>query len=577
MMPQYLARFIDRRLIHKCIFLMLCSLQLTISIIAQNKVNPLQFQIHKQVANVTLTLHATNRQDRPVADLKASDFIILENGRPQKLVQFQPAWWHSSKLAAARGFSPVPTAGMAMPFRASYVAFVVDERHLSMYGRENVIRTLGLLSQHLHGRRRWAIFALRHQVHIVQFFTADAQRFRRAASRIGRDPLSRTGHQNWDELLRELNDCHRLDQETSGLMTNDATGSSTVRGLSGGGGENTVGQCGVGSTDIYTEREVIAIQQDLNNLDGLMLFLGGLPGNKQLLYFGNGFSLNPGHMAAEAFSLYGLGNNDMLAGRLDRRPDLNGLASEAVRARVILDMINANGLEAPYPGGIKPGRPRLSIMAAQKLGGNNFMPMLAEEFAEARHVGMMSVAGATGGRAFWQNNDLAAEVWRAIGNRVGTYLAAYTPSNPEMDGKFRRIKVRVLRQGVHIRTRRGYYAIAPRSLPIQAAPAGLQKIQGHWYTPLMLRIRNRDLRWQRFKKLRLDQLIMMVEISLAGKQALIYHRLWLVTLHPGPHGWTEFGTALKLLSGNYVCGLRIVEPTTGRNQTLRLHIKMQYK
>ncbi len=97
--------------------------------------------------------------------------------------------------------------------------------------------------------------------------------------------------------------------------------------------------------------------------------------------------------------------------RLNQRPDLRPLESAAVRYRVTLDMIDARGLQAPYPGGIAPGRPRPGMAS----------PVLMSELNQTRDLGMLAIAGATGGRAFWQSNDLGSELRRASGTAAFTF------------------------------------------------------------------------------------------------------------------------------------------------------------
>ncbi|MEW6125571.1 MAG: VWA domain-containing protein [Acidobacteriota bacterium] len=67
----------------------------------------------------------------------------------------------------------------------------------------------------------------------------------------------------------------------------------------------------------------------------------------------------------------------------------------------------------------------------------------------------------TGGRAYFpQGADDLMEDFRQIENEMRSqYLVAYTPSNPNRDGSFRRIEVRVNnRDDVRLVHRRGYYA-----------------------------------------------------------------------------------------------------------------------
>jgi len=72
------------------------------------------------------------------------------------------------------------------------------------------------------------------------------------------------------------------------------------------------------------------------------------------------------------------------------------------------------------------------------------------------------VAEETGGRHFPVDNlgDLPG-ICKLIGRQLrNQYVLGFTPSNPERDGKFRRVQVKVDEQGVRVHARPGYYSPA---------------------------------------------------------------------------------------------------------------------
>jgi VWFA-related protein len=77
---------------------------------------------------------------------------------------------------------------------------------------------------------------------------------------------------------------------------------------------------------------------------------------------------------------------------------------------------------------------------------------------------LRTLADATDGLAVVNNNDLDRGVRRIIDDLTSYYLLGYYSSNPKLDGKFRSIKVRVKRQGVDVRSRRGYKAATEKEL-----------------------------------------------------------------------------------------------------------------
>ena len=72
---------------------------------------------------------------------------------------------------------------------------------------------------------------------------------------------------------------------------------------------------------------------------------------------------------------------------------------------------------------------------------------------------MNEIADRTGGRAFYNTNDIAGSVREAIDDSRVTYVLGYYPDHGEWNGKFREIKIKVNRPGVEVRYRRGYFAV----------------------------------------------------------------------------------------------------------------------
>jgi hypothetical protein len=71
---------------------------------------------------------------------------------------------------------------------------------------------------------------------------------------------------------------------------------------------------------------------------------------------------------------------------------------------------------------------------------------------------MQIFAERTGGRAFYNSNDLQGALRQASDDGQASYLLGYYPSHNAWNGKFREIKVKVTRPNVQLRYRRGYFA-----------------------------------------------------------------------------------------------------------------------
>jgi Ca-activated chloride channel family protein len=76
-------------------------------------------------------------------------------------------------------------------------------------------------------------------------------------------------------------------------------------------------------------------------------------------------------------------------------------------------------------------------------------------------------ADQSGGRVFYPYKvDDLAQSFVDIGTELRSqYFIAYSPSNPQSTGKYRKIDVQTDRKGLNVRTRKGYYATSPTVPP----------------------------------------------------------------------------------------------------------------
>ncbi len=115
--------------------------------------------------------------------------------------------------------------------------------------------------------------------------------------------------------------------------------------------------------------------------------------------------------------------------------------------------IDTRGLQAVVPGGD----------ARQASGRGNAMFSgrgVAQQYdtLAGSQDTLTSLAADTGGRAFTDTNDFGEAFARVQSDMSAYYLLAYSSTNPARDGRYRRIQVRVKRDGFKVEARSGYYA-----------------------------------------------------------------------------------------------------------------------
>ncbi len=129
--------------------------------------------------------------------------------------------------------------------------------------------------------------------------------------------------------------------------------------------------------------------------------------------------------------------------QMDNETYFRTLVDDANRANVSFYPIDPRGLPV-FDAPLGPGPP----------------PTLHEDQAnlKARHEAMHNLAAATDGLAVIGGNDLNAGLKRISDDLTSYYLLGYYSTNARLDGRFRKIAVRVKRPGVSVRARRGYRA-----------------------------------------------------------------------------------------------------------------------
>ena len=153
---------------------------------------------------------------------------------------------------------------------------------------------------------------------------------------------------------------------------------------------------------------------------------------------------------------------------IDDRRDLYALFDLANRNNVSFYPINPMGLEAsnrpidqPERLVARPDGTLLDPQSVQTKGEQDATaprPATPASLVEARSENLRELAASTDGIAVVDTNDLDRGMTRIAADLSSYYLLGYASTNAKLDGKFRKITVRVKRAGVDVRARRGYRA-----------------------------------------------------------------------------------------------------------------------
>jgi VWFA-related protein len=181
-----------------------------------------------------------------------------------------------------------------------------------------------------------------------------------------------------------------------------------------------------------SEFNVFNTDRQLSALQTAAKMLGQLNEKKSLIYFASGLRLNG----------------------VDNQAQLHATVDAAIKAGVSFWPVDARGLVAEAPLGDatqgSPGNSGVYTGAAALANTTNFQQSQDTLYA---------LAGDTGGKALFDNNDLTRGIVQAQQAISDYYILGYYTSNTAQNGRFRRVKVSLTNDsGANLTYRQGYYA-----------------------------------------------------------------------------------------------------------------------
>ena len=384
---------------------------------------------------VRLEVVVTEKRGHARAGLTREDFAVLEDGKPQPIVQFQ-AFARPQPAPPARPAPPAATepagteedeAEDLLPAR--YVVLAIDDVHMEFESLSRVRKALTrFLDEDLRPEDQVALVTTSGASALSQEFTSDRAVLQQTLSRLSAQghPPQRTDIPYISEYQAELienEDPMALDaaaQEVlqAGLVLDLTSAEEIARRKARG----------VLTEAVYDSRLT------LETLESLCRGLSGLTGRKALFLVSDGFLTSLSARGGTTF-------------------DLRRIADAGTRAGVVVYALDTRGLVAAPPGA---GAASLRRPGPATFGA---VEAIQRRSLEATRDAMNALAADTGGFLVENSNNLRAGLREMLKDTETYYVLAYEPTNTKRDGGFRRIEVRLPGvPGARVRTRSGYFA-----------------------------------------------------------------------------------------------------------------------
>jgi VWFA-related protein len=366
------------------------------------------FNVRSQL--VVETVVVKDKQGKFIEGLAAKDFAVTEDGVPQTitLCEHQDLTTHSELLPVASGSEELKlykhlTRTQISPETPQSERYR-DHRLLALYFDMSAMRPADQLRA----------LSAAEQFLRAQMTTADLV------------SILRYQGGSVDVLQDFTADRNKLISILQTLIVGEGQGSlETIDDASSADTGAAFGQDDSEFNVFNTDRQLSALQTAAK-------MLGQLNEKKSLIYFAAGLRLNG----------------------IDNQAQLRATVDAAIKAGISLWPVDARGLVAEAPLGDatqgSPGNSGMYTGAASLASTNSF---------QRSQDTLYALAGDTGGKALFDNNDLARGIVQAQQAISDYYSIGYYSSNAAQNGRFRRVKVSLANDAsASLTYRQGYYA-----------------------------------------------------------------------------------------------------------------------
>jgi VWFA-related protein len=377
---------------------------------------------------IELRAVVTDKRGEAISNLRKEDFELTENGKPQEIGFFSvvkiPGRGESevrrsdtSPPTAPPGVPPSVARAAEAPART--IVLFVDTLHLSASSLLWVKQSLRkFIDERLTDQDLAAIVTSAGSLGVVEQFTRDRQILRLAVDRLSARAFARNSlfspylAAQVDRGDRDALQVALLIYAAEEHMLVDPTLLPLVRAR---------------ARQILTEATYTR-RASLITLREVVQRMSDLPGQRLVVTVSDGFTLLD------------------LGGSRDTG-DLQSVTSLATRSGVVIYSIDAKGLQPPplfdASLGAIPNDPRIS----------SYVSAGEHELED----GLNALAKDTGGEAFFNTNDTAGAMGRALDDNRVYYALAYYPAGEESEKKFRKIAIKIKDHPDYVvRAQRGY-------------------------------------------------------------------------------------------------------------------------
>ncbi|HYB76656.1 MAG TPA: VWA domain-containing protein, partial [Candidatus Bathyarchaeia archaeon] len=382
---------------NKLLVLVLGFVLLSLSLPAQQQTD---YVFHAESDLVLVNVTVRDKNGDFVRGLKPSDFTILEDNKPQRVVSFDIENVDAVAMQDVAQTKPLPSP--LSPSPAANAPVTAADSASQFKDRRLIVLFFDLSAMEPDEIDR-AVTSAEHYVD-AQMAPADMV----AIVSLGSSLLVNQDFTSDHDLLKKQI---------------QAFGSGAGQGYEEGTTGTTEGTPDTGQafTADDTEYNIFNTDRRLEALRSVAEKVSHLQQKKSLIYFSSGMDRTG----------------------IENQSELRAATNAAVRANMAIYTMDLRGLQALVAGGEAQNA---SLRGTSAYSGQSMISSLNSNFTTQETL--VTLASDTGGRAFLDSNDFS-QVFKGVQQDTSTYyLLGYHSSNPARDGRYRRITVKVNSPGV---------------------------------------------------------------------------------------------------------------------------------
>jgi VWFA-related protein len=410
--------------------------------------------IKSDVREVLIPVVITDKAGHYMAYLDRDDFIVSEDGVPQKIINFRRSTLRttsegitSSATKTPAPVSPVTPHAEQNPKRTYLIC--LDTLHSTFSDFTQMRNALKqFFAQEQSDDSQYALMVLGRNLHVVVDSTRDPQVILTTLQ--SKSLLKTIRDSDAANVAFEVDRFARLVQHwCEGCQcTNISQDMVALDGVHSCAG---LKQQVTSASLSFPSRAYVTNRGFLEQLRQLVTAMTTMPTRRTVLLMSDGFNRYAGQEFYDILTAFHVADPNLKFNPRDLQPELESILRLAVQYDVRFYTIDSRGL---YTHAAVPG----NGFEASSPGVSNETTQAVMSTAWFNGDAMSQLARQTGGQFFENSNDLLRGVRTAFAAGREEYILAYVPSNPNMDGRFRKISVAVKGKQFKIATKAGYWA-----------------------------------------------------------------------------------------------------------------------